>query len=193
MGGLEVRRLAPADAGALAGIMGRPEVRREFASLPSGADEAWFARWTAQATAADPLCGPWGAWDRSGLAAVVMVMPYRRPRGDGAGLFVGYAVEPGRQGAGYATEAAARVLLELAALRPGLLVTTSVEADNGASVRVLEKLGFAPVGDRRYLGPSRTGAAVGPHYERVLRPGDAALSEAAERAAARREAALRRA
>jgi [ribosomal protein S5]-alanine N-acetyltransferase len=69
----------------------------------------------------------------------------------GAGFFgppregvveIGYGIVPSRRGRGYATEAV-QALLRLAAGQPGVVeVMAHAEADNAASVRVLEKSGL---------------------------------------------------
>jgi RimJ/RimL family protein N-acetyltransferase len=59
-----------------------------------------------------------------------------------------YALPERFTGRGLAREMAAAVLAHLAAVDPGGAVHASVDAVNGASVRVLEALGFAPVEER---------------------------------------------
>ncbi|NUT96889.1 MAG: GNAT family N-acetyltransferase [Saccharothrix sp.] len=66
------------------------------------------------------------------------------PPSDGR-LEIGYGVVPSRQGRGYATEAT-RALAAHALTAPGVAVVhAGVEPANPASVRVLEKAGFALV------------------------------------------------
>lgn len=61
-------------------------------------------------------------------------------------LEIGYGIVPSRRGRGYATEAT-RALAAYALTAPGVrTVTASVELGNPASVRVLEKAGFARFG-----------------------------------------------
>ncbi|WP_063058249.1 GNAT family N-acetyltransferase [Nocardia sienata] len=60
-------------------------------------------------------------------------------------LELGYGIVPSRRGRGYATEAT-RALADYALTAPGVhTVSASVELVNPASVRVLEKAGFARV------------------------------------------------
>jgi ribosomal-protein-alanine N-acetyltransferase len=59
---------------------------------------------------------------------------------------VGYGIVPSRQRRGYATEAT-RALVELALAQPGVHeVVAHAEADNRASIRVLEKCGLTYAG-----------------------------------------------
>lgn len=61
-------------------------------------------------------------------------------------LEIGYGIVPSRRGRGYATEAT-RALAAYALTAPGVrTVAASVELGNRASVRVLEKAGFARFG-----------------------------------------------
>ena len=59
---------------------------------------------------------------------------------------IGYSVLPGRQGQGYASEAA-RALVEWALAQPDVRrVTAECQDDNTASIRVLEKAGLSRIG-----------------------------------------------
>lgn len=60
-----------------------------------------------------------------------------------------YYVLPDHQGRGYATEAAGLVVAYAFDELNAHSVTAEVQADNPASERVLEKLGFREVGRRR--------------------------------------------
>lgn len=55
---------------------------------------------------------------------------------------IGYAVLPAYRGCGYATEAAAALVAWAFGCPEVVQVTAQAEAGNGASVRVLEKVGF---------------------------------------------------
>lgn len=66
---------------------------------------------------------------------------------------IGYGISAEFQGRGYATEAAAAAV-SWALDQPGITgVTAETEADNTASLRVLEKCGFVPLGCNGEEGP----------------------------------------
>lgn len=80
----------------------------------------------------------------------------------GSGVEIGYSIHPEHWGFGFATEAVGAVTKFAASLHCGPVQAT-VFADNPASRRVLEKLGFAAVGDPYplfSLGRSGSAAAV---------------------------------
>jgi RimJ/RimL family protein N-acetyltransferase len=81
------------------------------------------------------------------------------PPADGV-VELGYGIVPSRRGRGYATEAT-RALAEYACTAPQVhTVSASVELANPASVRVLEKAGFARVhtdGERAEFRMTRSG------------------------------------
>jgi RimJ/RimL family protein N-acetyltransferase len=70
----------------------------------------------------------------------------------GAGLIgadrleIGYWIGSAWQGRGYATEAAGALLERFPRLFPGRRIFAECRRDNGASWRILEKLGFQPAG-----------------------------------------------
>jgi len=72
----------------------------------------------------------------------------------GAGLIgadrleIGYWIGSAWQGRGYATEAAGALLEQRRRLFPRRRIFAECRRDNGASWRVLEKLGFRPAGQR---------------------------------------------
>jgi ribosomal-protein-alanine N-acetyltransferase len=69
------------------------------------------------------------------------------PDADGT-IELGYEVAPDHRRLGYATEAAA-ALTRWAFTQPGVLrVIAATDADNPASIRVLERIGFVPAGHR---------------------------------------------
>jgi RimJ/RimL family protein N-acetyltransferase len=71
---------------------------------------------------------------------------FHGPPGDDGEVEVGYALVPGARGAGLATESVG-LLVEWAFAQPGVRrVSARVEPGNGASVRLLERLGFAADG-----------------------------------------------
>lgn len=72
---------------------------------------------------------------------------FHGPPGDAGEVEVGYALVPAGRGAGLATEAV-KLLMEWALAQPGVrAVSARVEPGNDASVRVLERLGFAADGE----------------------------------------------
>lgn len=81
------------------------------------------------------------------------------PPADGV-LELGYGIVPSRRGRGYATEAT-QALAEYAFTAPHVhTVSASVDIANPASVRVLEKAGFArvhPAGERAEFRLARSG------------------------------------
>jgi len=97
---------------------------------------------------ADPAYERWGWWLVLHRAerTIIGEVSWREPR-DGTGTVeIGYGVSPAYQGQGYATEAAGAVL-DWALRQPGVArVVASCLRDNGASQRVLEKLGLRRVG-----------------------------------------------
>ena len=69
---------------------------------------------------------------------------------------IGYGISPAWQGQGYATEAV-KAAMDWAFVQTGVtFVTAETEADNGASQRVLEKIGFVRYGE----------GAEGPRFEK---------------------------
>jgi RimJ/RimL family protein N-acetyltransferase len=87
---------------------------------------------------------------------------FHGPPGAEGEVEVGYALAPRARGAGLATESVA-LLTEWALAQPGVrAVSARVDPDNGASVRVLERLGFVAEG------------LSGQYARYVLRPGRAA-------------------
>lgn len=91
---------------------------------------------------------PWGGTliDRAEWAAVGQMGFKSLPEHGFAEM--GYGVIPACQGRGYATEMA-RALADWALTQPGMeRVTAECRTDNVGSIRVLEKAGFARVGER---------------------------------------------
>jgi RimJ/RimL family protein N-acetyltransferase len=91
---------------------------------------------------------------------------------DGGQVEVGYWIEPGSWGRGYATEALGG-LLALARLSGHRRIVSRHAADNPASARVLRKAGFRPTGRARpfrSLG-RETGKLAAPEYALELDDG----------------------
>jgi RimJ/RimL family protein N-acetyltransferase len=73
---------------------------------------------------------------------------FHGPPGADGEVEIGYALVPAARGAGLATEAA-RLLIGWARGQPGVrAITARVDAGNASSERMLERLGFAPDGER---------------------------------------------
>ena len=73
---------------------------------------------------------------------------FHGPPGDDGDVEIGYALVPAARGNGLAAEATG-LLVEWARAQPGVRsVTARVEPSNGPSRRLLERLGFAPDGER---------------------------------------------
>ena len=73
---------------------------------------------------------------------------FHGPPGEDGEVEIGYALVPAARGNGLAAEATG-LLVEWARAQPGVRsVTARVEPTNGPSRRLLERLGFAPDGER---------------------------------------------
>lgn len=102
------------------------------------------------AVAADEPLGPFFAYvivrRSDGLA--VGDAGFHGPPGADREVEIGFALAPAARGQGLAYDAA-RLLIEWALTQPGVdRVTARVDANNGPSVRLLKRLGFAPEGER---------------------------------------------
>lgn len=73
--------------------------------------------------------------------------------GAGGAIEIGYGIYPPYQGQGYATEAVGAAVKWALAQNGVTAVEAEAEADNLASVRVLEKCGFVPTGTFGEEGP----------------------------------------
>ena len=113
-----------------------------------GAALALFPTWATQ-LATNPQYADWGGTmiERSTLLAVGQ-MSFKELPDEGGTVELGYGVNPSSQNRGYATEMA-RALVAWAVKQPAVRrITAECREDNAASVRVLEKVGFRPVGRR---------------------------------------------
>jgi RimJ/RimL family protein N-acetyltransferase len=88
----------------------------------------------------------WGNWLGLDEGEVVASLALKRPVADGVAE-IGYGVAPARRGRGIGTAAVGLLCDDLAA-RGVVKVRAETAAGNAASIRVLEKCGFARVGER---------------------------------------------
>lgn len=134
----------------------RPEAERLLgATIVGGIEEELrgFFEIRLADVAADPTIQPWlaraivlivHASDRRVIGSVGF---HGRPDDDGRAE-IGYQLEPGSRGRGLATEAV-RGILDWAATEHGVLrFRASIAPDNGASLALAARLGFAVVGGR---------------------------------------------
>jgi RimJ/RimL family protein N-acetyltransferase len=110
-----------------------------------------------EAIRADPACRLWGdtlvlsrpELDGRPRRVIGSVIFHGRPDDDGVAE-VGYGVEEGSQGRGFATEAT-RACVAWALAQPGVrAVTATTFAWHRASLRVIAKLGMLPAGTREH-------------------------------------------
>jgi ribosomal-protein-alanine N-acetyltransferase len=93
------------------------------------------------------LFGAWAIVDRSSQT-VVGDIGFHGPPDAAGSVEIGYSVMPGDRRQGYASEAAL-ALVGWAAAQPGVrTIMAECDIDNAASIRTLERLGFARVGER---------------------------------------------
>ncbi|WP_374472102.1 GNAT family N-acetyltransferase [Phenylobacterium sp.] len=131
---LRLRRARPEDLEALFAVLSHPEAMRYWSSPPH-ADREQTRAWLDEMIAATDedfvvefegrVIGKAGA--------------YRLPD-------VGYILHPDAWGRGLATEAMAAVVAHVFATRDVDRLTADVDPRNGASIRLLEKLGFRETG-----------------------------------------------
>lgn len=127
---LVLRPLGPRDAAAVIDGVGRLTVSRWLSVVPHPYGAADFDAFL-------PLAEPgrfWAIDDGAGLAGVISLAP---------GL--GFWIAPGRQGRGYATEAAGAIIAARFADPAAGPVSSGYFRDNAASARVHRKLGFRTV------------------------------------------------
>ena len=140
-GRLLIRPFTAADVDALHGIWGNPANERFTPDWPS-------PRSVAETRALMERMPPWGVWERDTDELVGDCGLFR----DGTEWELAYGFRRNRWGLGYATEAA-RACIEAGFEQLGLhrIVADITDPSNHASIRVLEKLGFRPDGERYAL------------------------------------------
>jgi ribosomal-protein-alanine N-acetyltransferase len=95
----------------------------------------------------DLLFGVWLIVERSSNTVVGDIGFHRPPDADGT-VEIGYSIVPTRRNRGYATEAA-RALIEWARGHPRVTrIVAGCAPDNAASIRTLERIGFAGDAER---------------------------------------------
>ncbi len=116
-------------------------LREAYTEMLSGAlthpdERAWYAMWMIElrdGTHVGELC-------------------FKGVSPDGA-VEIGYGIDESYEGRGYATEAVSAVTAWAAQQEGVKCVEAEAEEDNFASLRVLEKVGFVPNGERGEEGP----------------------------------------
>ena len=120
-----------------------PELKAAYQEMLSGClacpeQRQWYALWNMEL--------------RQGDHAVVGNLSFKGLGADGA-VEIGYGTNEGFECRGYMTEAVT-ALTAWALEQPGVIaVEAEAEADNIASLRVLEKAGFLPTGETGAEGP----------------------------------------
>ena len=106
-------------------------------------------------------CGVYYLWCEAKSAGAISMTSVSKASGE-----IGYELDPEYRGIGFATEALAAVV-DAAPERHGFTVLSAqAYADNVASLRVLEKTGFARVGSKLVWSQSRRGAVGVIKYRR---------------------------
>jgi 8-oxo-dGTP diphosphatase len=152
---LDLRPLVPGDAAAIHALVGEWEVARWTSNIPHpyepGMAEAWIAENQGECERGEAVVfAIERRADRALVGAIGLMFDAEAPRAE-----VGYWIGRPYWNHGYATEA----LNGLLRLAFGRLQLDSVVAramdENGASMRVQEKAGFALVGDDEINAPAR--------------------------------------
>jgi RimJ/RimL family protein N-acetyltransferase len=139
---LILRPFAAGDSTALAAYRSDPDVAR-FQSWDAPVTVAAASALIAELAAGDPHEPGWFQWaveriDEPGLVGDLGVNLLEDERQ----AAIGYTMAPAFQGRGYASEAVARMLDHLFAKQGLHRVSAECDTRNGASVRLLERLGF---------------------------------------------------
>jgi len=148
---LRFREMTPEDLDLMAALLGDPAVMTYYPA-PKTRDEA--AQWIAwnEANYARHGYGLWIVETHDGEFLGDCGLTWQKINGQDTELEVGYHIRAGRQGHGYATEAAAacRDFARDTLQAPRLVAI--IHPENTASRRVAEKLGMGPV-DEDHGGP----------------------------------------
>jgi RimJ/RimL family protein N-acetyltransferase len=145
---LELLPLPPAAAAALPG-----DRAAAAAALGAALDPDWpladlhdVLPLHARAAPPDVPFGIWAIVERA-TATVVGDAGFLGPPGDDGVVEVGYSVVPGRRRLGFATEAVGALVAWARAQPRVTVVVAGCDPGNAASIRTLERLGFAREGD----------------------------------------------
>lgn len=157
---LTLRPMPPAAAALL------PGQRAACADLIGAVlDDAWplpdVRGVLARQAVSTPGAAPFGIWTMVEQASPIVVgdVGFHGPPGDHGVVEIGYSVVPSRRGRGYASEAVGGLTRWVLA-QPGVTkVVAGTVPGNGASERVLEKLGFTRTepmpGENRWASSGR--------------------------------------
>lgn len=152
---LRLRCAEPRDAEALAALMNEA-ISRRLASWPvpytplMAADRIAGVRMAAAALRSLPL-----VIERRADGAVLGWISISRAPGDDRTALITYWLGEAFQGEGYMREAAPAALARAFALLDVLRVRAAVQADNGPSLSVAQRLGMVPLGEGRIWCPAR--------------------------------------
>lgn len=139
---LMMRRAQPGDLDALHALVSHYDVVKMTATWPWPADRAFTAGRSVPFAADKGMVGP--VFQRGQLVGVMGVSSLDAERAE-----LGYMFAPEVWGMGFATEMGRELIAHCWKIYGWSEITACVFDDNGASDRVLEKLGFA------YEGPCR--------------------------------------
>ena len=166
-GRLILRAPRPSDAGPIGHYCADPRVARMTASIPHpyppGAAEAYLesiasGRLPEEVRVMDASPADW--------SETVGLIGFRPDRAE-----IGFWVGPPFWGTGFASEAVVALLEHLFRVRGLPRVRAEVQADNGASLRVLDKVGFRRAGEKPLHSVARGGCVPG--YVLVRERGEA--------------------
>jgi [ribosomal protein S5]-alanine N-acetyltransferase len=167
---LRLRCAEPRDAEALAALMNEA-ISRRLASWPvpytplMAADRIAGVRMAAASLRSLPL-----VIERRADGAVLGWISISRAPGDDRTALITYWLGEAFQGEGYMREAAPAALARAFALLDVLRVRAAVQADNGPSLSVAQRLGMVPLGEGRIWCPARGQEEACLWFERA-RPG----------------------
>ncbi len=154
---LTLRRLRLDDAPALAAVMGDWDVVRMTGTWSHPVDAAYVRRRIEERL------------DQPGFYALVLLGDDPVGMAHVAEGAIGYLLAKDHWGRGYATEVAAALVAHGFSVQDAPFLTAKVWADNPASSRVLEKLGFREVGRHTAVNRAR-GENLGGIDYRLERP-----------------------
>jgi RimJ/RimL family protein N-acetyltransferase len=138
---LRLRRPAESDAASIIAVAGDWEVARRLARIPHPYTREHFRFFMDSVVAAEPT---WAiVWRRTAQLIGVIGL---HPNDSGQSAEVGYYIARPFWGQGFATEAAQVIVRTGFEVFRYVKLTSGYQADNLASGRVLEKLGFEPCG-----------------------------------------------